>query len=60
VAPDVVRYVAARLERSLAAVGRIAAALDAASLARRQAPTIPLARDVMRAEGIDTDHQGSE
>jgi chromosomal replication initiation ATPase DnaA len=54
VPPDTVRYVAMRLERSLAAVGRIAAALDAAALAARRPLTIPLARDVMRAEGLET------
>ncbi|MBI3507783.1 MAG: DNA replication protein [Proteobacteria bacterium] len=53
VPPDTVRYVAMRLERSLAAVGRIAAALDAAALAARRPLTIPLAREVMRAEGLD-------
>jgi chromosomal replication initiation ATPase DnaA len=53
VPPDTVRYVATRLERSLAAVGRIAAALDAAALAAKRPLTIPLARDVMRAEGFD-------
>ncbi len=51
--PDTVRYVATRLERSLAAVGRIAAALDAAALAAKRPLTIPLAREVMRAEGFD-------
>ncbi|MBI3503717.1 MAG: chromosomal replication initiator DnaA, partial [Proteobacteria bacterium] len=33
--------------------GRIAAALDAAALAARRPLTIPLAREVMRAEGLD-------
>jgi len=56
VAPEVVRYVAQRLERSLAAVARVAAALDAAALAQKRAPTIPLARQVMRAEGFELDH----
>ncbi|MBL8832933.1 MAG: DNA replication protein [Rhodospirillales bacterium] len=54
VPPDTVRYVATRLERSLAAVGRIAAALDAAALAAKRPLTIPLARDVLRAEGLET------
>jgi len=53
VPPDTVRYVVTRLERSLAAVGRIAAALDAAALAARRPLTVPLAREVMRAEGFD-------
>ncbi len=55
VAPEVVRYVAVRLERSLGAVARIASALDTASLARQRPLTIPLARDVMRVEGFDTE-----
>lgn len=54
VPPDTVHYVAMRLERSLAAVGRIAAALDAAALAAKRPLTIPLARDVLRAEGLET------
>lgn len=54
VPPDTVRYVATRLERSLAAVGRIAAALDAAALSAKRPLTIPLARDVLRAEGLET------
>jgi chromosomal replication initiation ATPase DnaA len=54
VPPDTVRYVATRLERSLAAVGRIAAALDAAAMAAKRPLTIPLARDVLRGEGLET------
>jgi chromosomal replication initiation ATPase DnaA len=54
VPPDTVRYVSTRLERSLAAVGRIAAALDAAALASKRPLTIPLARDVLRGEGLET------
>lgn len=54
VPPDTVRYVATRLERSLAAVGRIAAALDKAALATKRPLTIPLARDVLRGEGFET------
>jgi chromosomal replication initiation ATPase DnaA len=44
---DVATYLAARMERSFAAAERLAAALDAASFARRQPITIPLARDVL-------------
>jgi chromosomal replication initiation ATPase DnaA len=54
VAPETVRYVAARIERSLEAAGRIVAALDAAALAAQKPLTVPLARDVLRAEGFET------
>lgn len=60
VAPDVVRYVATRLERSLGAVARVAAALDATALARKRALTIPLAREVLRAEGFETEYTERE
>jgi chromosomal replication initiation ATPase DnaA len=53
VPPETVRYVAARLERSLAAVAQIAERLDTASLAAKRPATIPLARDVLRGLGIE-------
>lgn len=44
---DVVRYVAARMERSFAAAERLVVALDRAALAERRGITLPLARAVL-------------
>jgi len=52
VPPETVRYVAARLERSLGAVADMAERLDQASLAAKRPATVPLARDVLRAMGF--------
>lgn len=51
VAPEVAAYVLARIERSFAAVAAIVAALDAAALAQRRPLTVPLAREVLEAQG---------
>lgn len=45
--PDVIGYLLARIERSFDAVRRVAAALDAAALARRRRITVALAREVL-------------
>lgn len=47
VGDEVLGYLLARMERSLAAAGRLVEKIDAAALARRQAVTIPLARAVL-------------
>lgn len=47
VAPDVIAYLVPRLERSLASVRAVVAALDAAALAERRPITVPLARQVL-------------
>jgi chromosomal replication initiation ATPase DnaA len=47
VAPDVIAYLVPRLERSLATVRAVVAALDAAALAERRPVTVPLARHVL-------------
>jgi chromosomal replication initiation ATPase DnaA len=47
VAPDVVAYVTARMERSFGEVAQIVDRLDAASLAQGRAITVPLARAVL-------------
>ena len=47
VAPEVIAYLAARLERSFAAAAEAARALDEAALAGARAPSIPLAREVL-------------
>jgi chromosomal replication initiation ATPase DnaA len=52
VAPDVVAFLVPRLERSLATVRKVVAALDAAALAERRAITVPLARQVLHTLGI--------
>lgn len=50
VAPDVVAYIAARIERSFAAVAATVAALDAAALESGRDITVPLARAVLEAQ----------
>lgn len=52
VAPDVVAYVLARIERSFAKVGEAVDRLDAAALAQGRAITVPLAREAL-AEQLD-------
>ena len=47
VQPDVIAYLLPRLERSLASVRTVVAALDAAALAERRPITVPLARQVL-------------
>lgn len=49
VAPDVIAYLVSHMERSLAAVAEIAAALDEAALSRHGAITIRLANQVLAA-----------
>jgi chromosomal replication initiation ATPase DnaA len=56
VAREVVAYLVSRMERSLAAAGEIAAALDRAALSRSGAITIPLANRVLAARA---DHRAS-
>jgi chromosomal replication initiation ATPase DnaA len=48
VADDVVDYLAKRIERSFAAINRIVAALDAASLAAHRKIALPLAQRVLK------------
>jgi chromosomal replication initiation ATPase DnaA len=57
VPPDVVQYLLPRIERSFAAVRGVVAALDRAALARRQAITVPLAREVL-SNGVGDDENG--
>jgi chromosomal replication initiation ATPase DnaA len=52
VAPGVVHYLAARIERSFEAASRIVGLLDQQALAERREITIPLAREVL--EGDDS------
>ena len=53
--PEVVRYVAPRIERSYIGVGRIVDALDEAALARRRSITMPVAREALAAIGVTED-----
>lgn len=53
VAPEVIAYLVPRLERSLAAVRRLVAALDESALAARRGITVPLAREVLHRLGIN-------
>lgn len=55
VGEDVVTYVLGRMERSFAAARQVVEALDSASLARRRAITVPLARAVL--EKIEHDER---
>lgn len=57
VSPDTVRYVARRLERSLAQAARVSEALDKAALAQGRAVSVPLARDVLAAQGFDVSRE---
>lgn len=57
VRPETVRYVARRLDRSLAQVARVCEALDKAALAQGRAVAIPLARAVLATHGFDTSRE---
>jgi chromosomal replication initiation ATPase DnaA len=57
VAPETVRYVARRLERSLAQAAKVSEALDKAALAQGRAVSIPLARAVLAAQGFDVSRE---
>lgn len=50
VAPDVITYLGARIERSFAAAAAIAARLDAQALADRRDITVPLARECLEGQ----------
>lgn len=47
VPPEVIPYLAARIERSFAAAARAATLLDQLALSRRRPPSVPLAREVV-------------
>ena len=47
VGPEVIRFLVARMERSLGAARTLVAAIDRAALAGRRRVTIPLVRDVL-------------
>lgn len=47
VPPEVVTYLAARIERSFAAAARAATLLDQLALSRQRPPSVPLAREVV-------------
>jgi chromosomal replication initiation ATPase DnaA len=57
VTPDTVRYIARRLERSLARVAQVSEALDKAALAQGRAVTVPLARAVLATQGFDVSRE---
>jgi chromosomal replication initiation ATPase DnaA len=52
VAPEVIAYLVPRLDRSLATVRRLVAALDETALAAGRGITVPLAREVLHSMGI--------
>lgn len=52
VAPEVIAYLLRRIERSFAAAEAITARLDAASLRRGRAVTVPLARKLLAGSGL--------
>ncbi len=51
VGAEVIAYLLPRMERSFAAAGRLAAAVDKASLAQRRPVTVPLVRTVLQELG---------
>lgn len=55
VRPEVVRYVASRIERSYVGIARIVDALDEAALARRRPITMAVAREALAAIGVTED-----
>lgn len=57
VAPEVVRFLAARIERSFAAARAAVAALDETALAGRREITVPLARELLRRRGETFDSE---
>lgn len=50
---DVVIYLVMRIERSFASVRRVVDLLDRAALSKHRPLTVPLAREVLRANGMD-------
>ena len=46
--PDVIQFVASRIERSFSVLGRVVEALDEAALAAQRGITVPFARQVLR------------
>lgn len=50
--PDLVAFLAARLDRSLAVATKAVAVLDRAALASRRALTVPFARETLRGAGM--------
>jgi chromosomal replication initiation ATPase DnaA len=51
VTDEVIEYLALRIERSFAEIGRVVAALDTASLAMHRSITLPLAQQVLKEIG---------
>lgn len=60
VAPEVVRYLLARMERSLAAAAALAERLDAAALAAGRPVSVPLAREVLAQDAPYPSSSSSE
>jgi chromosomal replication initiation ATPase DnaA len=60
VAPEVVRYLVARMERSLAAAAALAERLDAAALAASRPVSVPLARQVLAQDAAYAFSSSSE
>lgn len=50
--PDVVGFIATRIERSFARLGHVVDSVDRAALAAHRAITLPFVRNVLRAEGL--------
>ena len=46
--PDVVQFVASRIERSFSVLGRVVETLDRAALAAQRGITVPFARQALR------------
>lgn len=50
--PDVIQFVASRIERSFSVLGRVVATLDEAALAAQRGITVPFARQALRDAGL--------
>ena len=60
VARDVLEYVASRMRRSLAEVGRLVEVLDTTALAERRPITLPLARSVLSGMALEDQEDHDE
>jgi chromosomal replication initiation ATPase DnaA len=58
VTDEVIDYLALRIERSFAEIGRVVAALDTASLAMHRSITLPLAQQVLKDIGPTAEEPG--
>ena len=53
IAPGVIDFLVARIERSFATARKVVAVIDEAAMSARRNITVPFVRDVLRAHGLD-------